>query len=275
MRKLVRSLLAVMLIGLFGVFAAGCGQQETGTSAGDTDQKKTPKYTVAFEATFAPFEFRDEKTGEFAGFDIDLVKAIGEVEGFEVELKEMGFDGIIASVKTGNIDIGASGLSIDEARLKEVDFSTPYYKSGLGIAVRKDNDTIKGVDDLKGKRIAVQIGTTGAKYARAIEGTKVTDFDQVTDAFLELKNGGVDAVVNDYPVSAYYITKSPGNFKMVGEPLESEYYGIAVKKGNTELLNKINDGLAKLKENGKYAEIYKKWLGEEPPEYLPGTDPAE
>lgn len=274
MRKGFRYLLIVMLIGLIGAFGVGCSNEEETPAENAKDSKEKPTYTVAFEATFAPFEFRDEKTGEFTGFDIDLIKAIGELEGFDVELKEMGFDGIVASVKTGNIDIGASGLTIDENRLKEVDFSIPYYQAGLGIVVRANEDKIKSIEDLKGKRIAVQIGTTGAKYAKTIEGAKVTDFDQVTDALMEVKNGGADALINDHPVNQYYVSKSKKDYKIVGEILESEYYGIAVKKGNTELLEKINNGLKKLKENGEYAKLYKKWFGEEPPEFLPGEEKA-
>ncbi len=274
MRKFFKCLSLIMLIGLLCAFGLGCSDEEGTPAAGDEDSKEKPTYTVAFEATFAPFEFRDEKTGEFTGFDIELIKAIGEVEGFDVELKEMGFDGIVASVKTGNIDIGASGLTINEERLKEVDFSTPYYQAGLGIVVRANENKIKNVEDLKGKTIAVQIGTTGAEFARTIEGAKVTDFDQVTDALMEVKNGGADALVNDYPVNLYYVNKSKDDYKMVGGKLESEYYGIAVKKGNTELLEKINNGLNKLKENGEYAKLYKKWIGVEPPEFLPGEEEA-
>ncbi|HHY30684.1 MAG TPA: basic amino acid ABC transporter substrate-binding protein [Syntrophaceticus sp.] len=276
LRKVFRYLLIVMLIGLFGAFGVGCSSDNNnGTpAAGDKDTKEKPKYTVAFEATFAPLEFRDEKTGEFTGFDIELIKAIGEVEGFDVELKDMGFDGIVSSVKTGNIDIGASGLTIDEDRLESVDFSTPYYKAGLSVVVRANEDKIKSVKDLKGKKIAVQIGTTGSKYAKTIEGANVTDFDQVTDALMEVKNGGADALVNDNPVNQYYVSKSKKDYKIVGDILESEYYGIAVKKGNTELLEKINNGLKKLKESGEYAKLYKKWFGEEPPEFLPGEEEA-
>lgn len=276
LRKVFRYLLIVMLIGLFGAFGVGCSSDNNnGTpAAGDKDTKEKPKYTVAFEATFAPLEFRDEKTGEFTGFDIELIKAIGEVEGFDVELKDMGFDGIVSSVKTGNIDIGASGLTIDEDRLESVDFSTPYYKAGLSVVVRANEDKIKSVKDLKGKKIAVQIGTTGSKYAKTIEGANVTDFDQVTDALMEVKNGGADALVNDNPVNQYYVSKSKKDYKIVGDILESEYYGIAVKKGNTKLLEKINNGLKKLKESGEYAKLYKKWFGEEPPEFLPGEEEA-
>lgn len=270
-RKVLKCLLIVMLIGILSVFGFGCSSEEP--AATETENEK-PTYTVAFEATFPPFESKDADTGEFVGFDIDLIRAIGEEEGFNVELMEMGFEGIVAAVQTGNVDLGVSGLTINEKRLKSVDFSTPYYHSALSIVVRADNDTIKGVEDLKGKKIAVQIGTTGAEYAKEIEDAKVTEYDAVTDAFLELKNGGADAIVNDNPVNLNYIKGNEQDYKIVGETLESEYYGIAIKKGNTEMLDKINSGLQKLKENGKYAELYKKWFEVDPPEYLPGEENA-
>ncbi|WP_406678524.1 basic amino acid ABC transporter substrate-binding protein [Moorella sp. ACPs] len=263
---------------------AGCGSgasQEKGPdtqnkpAASGTSTSSRPKYTVALEATFAPFEFRDMKTGEFTGFDVDLIKAIGQVAGFDVEIKEMGFDGIITALQTNNVDLAISGISIDDERKKAVDFSIPYYQSGLVVAVKADNDTIKGFDDLKGKKIAVQIGTTGAKEAKKIPGAKVTELDKVPDVFLELKNGGVDAVVNDLPVTAYYIQQGNKDIKIVGDVRSAEYYGIAVPKGKPEVLQKINDGLKALKASGQYAEIYKKWFGQDPPAFLPGEPPQQ
>jgi hypothetical protein len=132
LKKILKCLSIMVLIGLISVFALGCSNEEApGTS--DQDNEEKPTYIVAFEATFPPFESKDEETGEFIGFDIDLIRAIGEVEGFDVELMEMGFDGIVAAVQTGNVDLGVSGLTIDEDRLESVDFSTPYYHSALGI----------------------------------------------------------------------------------------------------------------------------------------------
>jgi polar amino acid transport system substrate-binding protein len=215
------------------------------------------------------------KTGDFTGFDVDLIKAIGQVAGFDVEIKEMGFDGIITALQTNNVDLAISGISIDDERKKAVDFSLPYYQSGLVVAVKADNNTIKGFDDLKGKKIAVQIGTTGAKEAKKIPGAKVTELDKVPDVFLELKNGGVDAVVNDLPVTAYYIQQGNKDIKIVGDVRSAEYYGIAVPKGKPEVLHKINDGLKALKASGQYAEIYKKWFGQEPPAFLPGEPPQQ
>lgn len=276
-KKIGGALLLMLLVaGL-----AGCGGQGTGTtsqpagSSTSTGSSGNPKYSVALEATFAPFEFRDVKTGDFTGFDIDLIKAIGKAEGFDVDIKEMGFDGIITALQTNNVNMAISGISIDDKRKEAVDFSLPYYQSGLVVAVKADNNTIKGFDDLKGKKIAVQINTTSAKEAKKIPGAKVTELDKVPDMFLELKNGGVDAVINDLPVTAYYIKQGNNDVKIVGDVLSAEYYGIAVPKGKTEILQKINEGLKTLKANGQYAELYKKWFGQEPPSFLPGEPPQK
>ncbi|AOQ23808.1 Glutamine-binding periplasmic protein [Moorella thermoacetica] len=271
-------LLMLLLAGLTG--CGGSNPQGNGAGAGTQANSSNtstgkPRYSVALEATFAPFEFRDMKTGEFTGFDIDLIKAIGQVEGFDVDIKEMGFDGIITALQTNNVDLAISGISIDDERKKAVDFSLPYYQSGLVVAVKADNNTIKGFDDLKGKKIAVQINTTSAKEAKKIPGAMVTELDKVPDMFLELKNGGVDAVVNDLPVTAYYIKQGNNDVKIVGDIRSAEYYGIAVPKGKTEILQKINDGLKALKANGQYEELYKKWFGQEPPAFLPGEPPQQ
>ena len=143
-----------------------------------------------------------------------------------------------------------------------VDFSDPYYESGLTMVVREDEQNIKTFSDLKGKKIAVQIGTTSAKEAKKIEGAEVKELNTPADCFMELKNGGVDAVVNDRPVNDYYIHKSgQTGVKTLPERLTSEDYGIAVAKGNKELAEKINAALKKLKENGEYDKIFAKWFG--------------
>ncbi|MGI9950735.1 basic amino acid ABC transporter substrate-binding protein [Moorellaceae bacterium AZ2] len=281
MKTSFKSLLFLAVALLLAITAVGCSKNTTSGQSGQQTSGKEPgpsrpKYVVATEASFAPFEFRDDKTGQFVGFDIDLMNALAAEQGFEVEFKDMGFHGIIAAVKTGNVDMAISAISIDDERKQQVDFSLPYYQSGLCVAVRSDNDTIKGFSDLKGKKIAAQIGTTGAKYVKNnIEDAKVTEYDTVNDAFMELINGGVDAFVNDYPVSAYFIQQGNNKekVKIVGDLANSEFYGIAIPKGKTDLLEKINDGLKKLKESGKFAEIYRRWFGEAPPDFLPGEPP--
>ena len=143
-------------------------------------------------------------------------------------------------------------------------FSDPYYTSGLIVMVKKDDDTIKGFSDLEGKRIAVQIGTTGANKAGEVKNAKVTAFNDNTAAAMELKNGGADAVINDSPVLKYYLQQGgSADAKVVGAVMNSEDYGIAVKKGNDKLAAEINKALAEMKQNGEYDKLYKTWFGEE------------
>ncbi len=251
---------AFFILGMFilSLGLAGCGSSQPQQAA-----KKVLK--VGSDTAFAPFEFQDEKTKEYVGFDMDLIKALGKQMGYEVEVQSLNFDGLIPALESGNIDATISAMTITDERAKKVNFTKPYYKSGLSMVVKSDNDTIKSFTDLDGKRIAVQIGTTGADEAKKIKDAKIREFNTAPEAFLELKNGGVDAVVNDMPVNDYYIKQAGGkDAKTVGAPLSSEDYGIATAKKNTELAKKFDQALDELKKNGEYEKIYVKWFGKKP-----------
>ncbi len=243
-----KKLLAVGALALAATIGfAGCGGNNAATSS--SSGAKTLK--VGSSVDFAPFEFQDEGQAEYQGFDMDLIRAIGKEMGYDVEISNIGFDGLIPALQAKNVDVLITGMTINDERKQSVDFSDPYYQSGLTIVVRENEENIKSFDDLKGKRIAVQIGTTSAKETKVIPGA-------------ELKNGGVDAVVNDRPVNDYFIHSSQQTgVKTLPDRLTSEDYGIAVAKGNTELLTKINDALKKLKDNGEYDKIFAKWFGDQ------------
>jgi polar amino acid transport system substrate-binding protein len=273
MKKMFKLGLVMLTVLALMLSVVGCGGGEK--PAAENNEPAKDKIVASFEPTFAPFEFTDEK-GEFTGFDIDLIKAIAEAEGFEVELKSLGFDGLIPAVQAGQIDVAISGMSIKPEREEQVNFSMPYYEAGLVIAVQQGNNDIETLEDLAGKSIAVQIGTTGADTANEVAekyGATVKTYNTTDLVFMELINGGADAAINDLPVTQYAIAqKHEGKVKIVGDVINGEFenYGIAVSKEKAELLEKINNGLNTIKENGKYAEIYQKWFGEAPPEYLPG-----
>ena len=256
MKKLLILLMAV--IAAVAMLAAGCGDAK--------DEKKAEPakvLRVGTEPTFAPFEFQKEGSKDYDGFDLDLARAVGKQMGVKVEIVNMGFDALIPALNANNIDMVAAGMSITEERQKAVTFSEAYYTSGLIIMVNKDNKEIKSVKDLEGKRIAVQIGTTGEKKARSIKDAKVTAFNTNTEAAMELKNKGVDAVINDSPVVGYYLAQGGNATAMtVGEVMEAEQYGLAVKKGNDKLAGDVNKALTELKKNGEYDKIYKTWFGE-------------
>jgi len=221
---------------------------------------------VGSDTAFAPFEFQGGGM-EYEGFDIDLIKVIGSTIGSEVKIQGMNFDGLIPALEAGNIDCVISAMTITEERAKKISFSTPYYKSGLSIVVRNDNNSINGFGDLTGKRIAVQIGTTGADKAKEVPGAVIREFNTAPEAFMELQSRGVDAVINDLPVNEYYIdVLGDRGGKLVGEPLTSEEYGIAISKRNPQLTEEINAALQQIKGNGQYAAIYFKWFNRQPPQ---------
>ena len=256
----------VKKLALTGILAAvvvtslsGCGNSGSKVAA---QQKK--ELIVGTEPSFAPFEFPDGKDGEITGFDMDLIKAMAKKMGYEkVTIKGMGFDALIPAMNAGNIDVIISGMSITDARKKQVLFTDPYYESGLMVIVKKDNNEIKSFDDLKGKRIGVQLGTTGAQEAEKIEGAKVTNFDTSDLACIELKNGNVDAVISDLPVLQYFLKQKGSSYaKAVGTPKKGDFYGIAAPKDKKDLVDGMNKALKELKDSGEYKKIYTKWFGE-------------
>ena len=228
-------------------------------------------FRVATEATFPPFEF--QQGGQLTGFDIDLMRAIGEEADLNIDFRNLPFDGIIPALQARTVEAAISGMTITAERAQAIAFSRPYFRAGLAIAVREDNKTIKNFQDLKGKRIAVQIGTTGALEATKIPGAVVSQFDSAALALQELINGRVEAVVNDKPVTLYAI-KEAGlrGVKVVGELLTEEFYGIALPK-NSPYLQLINDALGRVIESGQYDVIFQQWFGEKPP-VLPLVAPA-
>ena len=247
-------LLALMIFILPIMFISGCGEQKT--------VKKT--IHVGTSADFPPFEFTANREKGIQGFDIDLMRAIGKELGYEVTFQDIGFDDLVSTLEKGNVDAVISAVSITNERLASVNFSEPYYESGLAIAVRRDNDDIRDFTDLPGHKIAVAAGTTSALEMRELKSVQTTELPSATDAFHALLSGNAEAVVSDRPVIDYYLITNEGvNIKAIRSLYKKEYYGIATRKENDELLNKINEALVKLKEKGIYDKIYSKWFGTE------------
>lgn len=265
MKKFLKYGLLALLVLAMTAALAGCGGSKPAPSQtqGQSQNTAQKKLIVGSDTTFAPFEFSEN--GKYVGFDVDLINALAKEAGYTVDFRSMSFDGLIPALQTGQIDAAISAMSIKPDRAKVVNFTDPYYASGLSIVVQAKNDTVKSFNDLKGKKIAVQSGTTGADMAKTIT-SNVTYFTNTDQALMDLKNGAVDAVINDDPVNRYFIEKQ-GNkdVKIVGQKLTSENYGIAVPKSKPQVLKDLNAALQKIKANGTYASIYKKWLGVEPP----------
>ncbi|KKG13523.1 glutamine-binding protein [Methanosarcina sp. 2.H.T.1A.6] len=281
MQKLLK-IISLLLVIATVVFAAGCAEQggeeaaegaveevaeesvpaDNGSDAVfRSSDGEMPTYVVGTEAQFPPFEIVDSK-GNVIGFDVDLMNAIAEDQGFKVEYLDQDFAGLIPALQTGNVDIIASGMTITDEREEQVDFSEPYINAGLALAVLIGNEDIQSIDDLKGKTVAVQTGSTGFLKAEELQKAgiiaEIKDFPHVNEAIEELKIGGADAMINDLPVTEAFIAAQPDVIEIVGEPLNSEDYGFAVRTGNTELLTKINAGIENVKASGKYDELLTK-----------------
>ncbi len=219
-----------------------------------------PVLRVGTSADFPPFEYQDEKTGAYLGFDIDLIRAVGAAAGMDVQIVNTAWDGLIPGLLTGNYDCIISAMTITDERLKAVAFSDPYFSAGQVIVTRVKDASIMSVQELEGKKISVQIGTTGDLAASDIKGATVKRFNMAPDAIQEVRNGGVAACIIDLAVAAE-IAKEYKDIRF-GEPFTMEYYGIAIRKNNANLIKAINRGLASIKASGEYDKIYAAWFGQ-------------
>ncbi len=226
------------------------------------------EYTVGTGATYRPFEFQNPDK-EIVGFDIDLMKAIAEAQGFKVKFVNTLWGVIFESVRNGDRDIIMSGITITPARQESVDFSYPYFAAHQLILTQK-GFTVKSIDELKGRNVAVVANSAGdivCSKAFGKASKNIKRFDNTPLALEELSAGGVDAAVGDVGVFAYYALQNPEKaFNQARDPnFENQYFGIAVRKGNTKVLNDINEGLKKVIKSGTYNKIYAKWFGEKTP----------
>jgi len=256
--------LAILMV--VSMVLSACTTTPPATSATEAEGAEVTKYVVATDAAFPPMEFIDENK-DIVGFDIDLLNAIAEEMGFEVEWKNTAWDGIFAGLESGDSDAIMSAVTIREDRQEKYDFTEPYINSGQAIVVPMEDTGIFGESDLVGRTIGAQIGTTGAFEVQDIEGATLYEYDTIDLAFLDLVGGKLEAVLVDVPIAADYALASEqfaGKLKIVGEPITDEFYGALVNKGqNPEFIQMFNDGLAIVRENGKYDEIYTKWISGE------------
>ncbi|OOM79858.1 transporter substrate-binding domain-containing protein [Clostridium sp. BL-8] len=256
-KVLVNILLAsAMSVGLL----AGCGASKGDTKA-DAGNKK---YVIACDSKFAPFSF--EENGKYKGIDVEILEEVAKEENFDYDLKPMDFNGIIPGLTSNQLDGAISAMTITDERKQTLDFSDGYFVSGLSIVANKDNNSINSINDLNGKSVSVKKGTAGAKFAEDNEakyGLKLNYFEDSPSMFQAVENGNDDFLLEDYPVIAYKIkVDGDSKLKIVGDKLDTVDYGFAVKKGeNTDLLNKFNEGLKKIKENGKYDQIVGQYIG--------------
>lgn len=230
------------------IFAAGSGEDSA--------------IVVATDATWPPMEYVDANK-EIVGFDIDLLTLAAEEGGFEVKFQNTAWDGIFAGLANGDYDAVISSVTITDERQKTMDFSVPYINAGQVLIVQSSTSGVTEIADLKGKSVGAQIGTTGSFEVEKVAGVELKTYDELGLAIEDLVNGRIAGVVADTPIAADFALQNPaykGKLKIVGDAFTDEYYGVAVKKGNSEVLDKINAGLKKVLDAGKDEELKDKWL---------------
>ena len=240
MKKL--SLLLVTIVGL--CVLAGCGSKSSNT------------LTMATNADFPPYEFRDGD--KVVGIDAEIAQAIADDLGMELVIEDMAFDSIIAAVQSGKCNVGIAGLTVTEDRLQNINFSDPYTEAAQVIIV-KEGSPVATPDDLMGKTVGVQLGTTGDIYADDIENATVERYAKGFEAVNALLQDKIDAVIIDREPAKVFVSQNEG-LTIVDEEFTVEEYAICVGKENTELLEKINGSLARLKDSGKIDEIIAKYI---------------
>jgi polar amino acid transport system substrate-binding protein len=250
---------------------AACGKKEEAPAPAPVAAAPAPApakvYVVGTDAAYAPFESQNEK-GEIVGFDIEVVQAAAAKAGIQVKFVNTPWEGIFNTLQQGDRDMIVSAVTITDERKQTMDFSDPYFDAAQLIAVKETSKVAKFAD-LKKLKVGVQSGTTGDEAVTKLLGkasTNIKRFESTPLALKELEAGGVDAVVADNGVIANYVANNPGGkFKTVSDKeFVPEQYGIAFKKGNTELQAKMNQGLAAIKADGSYAQIHAKYFGAPP-----------
>ena len=245
----MKKLSIVLIIVLSALMLFSCAQKE----------EQNNVYVFATDATWPPLEYIDE-SGNLTGFEVELVPMIGEKVGVKMEAKNIPWDTIFAGLANGQYDGVASGVSVTEDRKKTMDFSTPILEAGQVIIVKKAS-TVSGIDDIKGLKVGVQIGTTGDLVLDDYDVVR-KQYDDIGLALQDMLNGNIDACVCDSLIASDFVLANPNykdKLKVAGSAFTQEDIAIAVKKGNKELLDLINKGLAELKADGSYDKLKAKW----------------
>jgi len=265
MNKSLRYLFMAALFVCLSAVLFACGEEDkeadADTSSEDVssdEEGEITKLVVGTDATYAPMEYMDEG-GEIVGIDIDIVNAIADAVGVEVEFKNIGWEPLFPAVDSGEVDFAVSSITITDKRSENFDFTDPYYVANQVILVPEDSD-ITSFQDLEDKRVSAQINTTGHIVVQELLGETSTDIvasETMPLAISEMLNGNADASVGDNSTVNEYIKNNPdAPVKQIeDDSFEKEYYGLMVKKGNTEIVDLLNKGIEKIKEDGTLEEI--------------------
>ena len=272
-----KQILALSMAALIAAALTACSSKPAETAAPETTQAQTAEaapetegetaeaseeatggaeaaggtLVMATNAEFPPYEYYED--GDIVGIDVEIAKAIAAKLGMELQIEDMAFDAIIPAVTSGKADFGAAGMTVTEERQRSVEFTDTYANSNQVAIVKEDSD-ITGSDALAGKIIGVQLGTTGDALATEIKDATVERYNKGLEAVQSLTQGKIDAVVIDQATAEAFVKKTEG-IKILEEKMSEEEYAIAIKKGNMELVEKMNEAIKELKEEGKIDEI--------------------
>lgn len=260
----VKRYVITILAGIIILVLAGCGggdEPEDEVSA----EEDLETITVAAVQDYPPFEYLEGD--ELTGYDVELVEAVAEKADLEVEWNTMKFDGIIPALQANQVDAAVSAIGIREDRLEIVDFSDPYFESGLSIVALEGSD-IEEEADLDGKVVVAKQGTASLELANELAETydiEITTLQDDATMYMELENDNADVVINDYPSVAYKINQDgdENTLQFVGDMYPSEDYGIAISKDSDGLVEKMNEGLQELRDSGEFDELYNQYFSED------------
>ena len=280
-----KQILALSMAALMAAALTACSSKPAETAAPETTQAQTAEaapetegetaeaseeatggaeaaggtLVMATNAEFPPYEYYED--GDIVGIDVEIAKAIAAKLGMELQIEDMAFDAIIPAVTSGKADFGAAGMTVTEGGQSSVELTDTYANSSQVAIVKEDSD-ITGSDALAGKIIGVQLGTTGDALATEIKDATVERYNKGLEAVQSLTQGKIDAVVIDQATAEAFVKKTEG-IKILEEKMSEEEYAIAIKKGNMELVEKMNEAIKELKEEGKIDEIVAKYMDAE------------
>ena len=266
----MKRIITLFFIFIFAISCSKTQNESQASSAADNSLQKVKesgKLVLGLDDTFAPMGFRDEE-GNIVGFDIDLAKEVANRLGVELVAKPVDWSSVVLSLKKGDVDVVWNGFAINETRKEQVNFTKPYLNNRLIIVKSSDRKDIKTKDDLKGKILGVQTGSSNYESLEADpiskETKEIRQYDIYANAFLDLEAKRIDAVIVDEIVARYYISKENADFTLLEDkPITSQYLSVGLRKTDTELLNAIDKALDDMRADGKAAEISTKWFGKD------------
>ncbi len=272
--------IAILALALGVLVASGCGDDDDEGGGGSAATATTPKQAFAAGTTMArlqqageitigvkfevpPFGFKNVKTGDIEGFDIDVANAIANDLGAKPKFIEALSDNRIAFLKDGTADLILSTMTINAERDEEIDFSEPYFIARGRILVKKSDNSIKGVADLNGKKVCTALGSTyEATLKKQAPRAKTTLVDGYSECLEAIQNGSIDAVSTDDVILTGMIIQDDTLKLVEGKELTTEPYGVGIKEGDTAMAKFVNESIQKFKDDGRWAKSYEKWVGQ-------------